>query len=208
MADKSLDDLLKEMDEACEEFFGKWSATADEVFEGVEVKKKEKEEGSIRKGLPLSPPYPLYYLLKELLQEVREIKKKIYAQIPSNPASEPPKSEPKQAVDTEPFREEFEILWSKFPRKQGKKDALRHYIAARKQNIPFKTINDGLDRYIDYIRQNGIEPTFVKYGSSWFCEWGWQDDYSGNYRKQSGRRENLSDEEAERIAREVLYGSD
>ena len=105
------------------------------------------------------------------------------------------------------FTDEFNTLWKRYPRKMGKKDALRHYIAARRKNIPYQTISDGLDAYIDYIHRNGVQPGFVKWGSSWFCEYGWDDDYSGDYRTDR-RKENLSDDEAERIAREVLYGSE
>ena len=98
---------------------------------------------------------------------------------------------------------DFETLWTKYPRKQGKKDALRHYVAAIRKGVPYQTISDGLDRYISYIRRNGISPNYVKMGSSWFCEWSWEDDYSQTIAR---RGQNLSDERALQIAEEVLHG--
>lgn len=104
------------------------------------------------------------------------------------------------------FRAEFTPLWNRYPRKRGSRDALRHFIAARRSGVPLQTIADGLDNYIAYIKRNGINPNYIKYGSSWFCQHSWDDDYSGTYSR--GRGQNLTDEEAERIAREVLYGSE
>lgn len=105
------------------------------------------------------------------------------------------------------YANEFEGLWKKYPRKQGKKDALRHYIAARKKNVSLQTISDGLDAYNAYLIRNEIEIGYVKLGSSWFCEWSWDDDYSGDFNKgRRGYRQNLSDERALEIAEAVLNG--
>lgn len=101
--------------------------------------------------------------------------------------------------------DEFDSLWKKYPRKVGKKEALRHYISARRRNIAMETISDGIDRYNDYIERNGVSKGYIKHGSSWFCEEAWDDDYSGDCRTNH-RASNLSDENALRIAEEVLNG--
>ena len=107
------------------------------------------------------------------------------------------------------YANEFEGLWKKYPRKQGKKDALRHYIAARKKNVSLQTISDGLDAYNAYLIRNEIGSGYVKLGSSWFCEWSWDDDYSGDFNKgRRGYRQNLSDERALEIAEAVLNGNE
>ena len=110
-------------------------------------------------------------------------------------------------IDLKMVKAEFDDLWSRYPRKQGKKDALRHYTTARKCGVSYETISNGLDAYIAYIRRNGIENGYTKYGSSWFCEWAWDDDYSGDFSKdRRGYRQNLSDERALEIAEAVLNG--
>ena len=77
----------------------------------------------------------------------------------------------------EPFEEEFETLWERYPRKDGKKDALRHYRSARRNGVPYQTISEGLYRYIEYIEMNNTQPQFIKTGSSWFCGHHWDDEY-------------------------------
>ena len=85
-------------------------------------------------------------------------------------------------IELQQICDEFEALWRKYPRKVGKKEAIRHYITARRKKIPFQTISDGLDRYIDYIERNGVTKGYIKHGSSWFCEERWDDDYTGDCR--------------------------
>ncbi len=75
------------------------------------------------------------------------------------------------------FEQEFEQLWSKYPNKKGKKDALKHYIAVRKKNVDFETINKGLDNYIEYLKHNPSKANYIKYGSSWFNQECWNDIY-------------------------------
>lgn len=74
------------------------------------------------------------------------------------------------------FADEFESLWERYPRKAGKKDALRHYTTARKRGVPFETISNGVDRYVAYIKRNGVTPQYIKMGSSWFSQEAWNDE--------------------------------
>lgn len=93
-------------------------------------------------------------------------------------------------IELQQICDEFEVLWKKYPRKAGKKDAIRHYISARRKKIPFQTISDGLDRYNAYIERNGIEKNYIKHGSSWFCEEAWDDDYTADRKKPSSPKPN------------------
>lgn len=82
-------------------------------------------------------------------------------------------TDPKRMTDSV-LDEEFDALWSKYPRRIGKKDALRHYKAARKEAIRFEDIDRGLDKYIEYCR--GKPEQYIMQGSTWFCGHHWEDE--------------------------------
>ena len=82
-------------------------------------------------------------------------------------------TDPKRMTDSV-LDEEFDTLWSKYPRRVGKKDALRHYKAARKEAIRFEDIDRGLDKYIEYCR--GKPEQYIMQGSTWFCGHHWDDE--------------------------------
>jgi len=72
---------------------------------------------------------------------------------------------------------EFEKLWELYPKKMGKKDALRHYIKSRGK-YSYEQIKQGIERYIEYIEQKNIQEQYIKYGSSWFNQECWNDTYN------------------------------
>lgn len=74
--------------------------------------------------------------------------------------------------------EEFELIWSLYPRKQGKSKALNSYVRVRKNKTANETILEGLNNYIRYIKAEKIDPKFIKQGSTWFNQECWKDDYS------------------------------
>lgn len=82
-------------------------------------------------------------------------------------------TDPKRMTDSV-LDEEFDALWNKYPRRVGKKDALRHYKAARKEAIRFEDIDRGLDKYIEYCR--GKPEQYIMQGSTWFCGHHWDDE--------------------------------
>lgn len=90
------------------------------------------------------------------------------------------------------FSDEFEVLWKRYPRKEGKKDALRHYIASRKKGVKYETISDGLNRYLEYIKKQKIKTQYIKIGSSWFCEHRWDDEYKTDDDQQETFAERLA----------------
>lgn len=75
------------------------------------------------------------------------------------------------------WRAEFEKLWKLYPRKQGKDKALLSYMKARKANTSCEAIENGLEKYIAYIRANKIDAKYIKHGSTWFNQKCWEDDY-------------------------------
>lgn len=73
---------------------------------------------------------------------------------------------------------EFETLWRLYPKKQGKANAKKSYLAARKGNKhSYETIENGLYRYIDYLKVQGTEEKFIMHGSTWFNGQKWLDEY-------------------------------
>lgn len=76
------------------------------------------------------------------------------------------------------FEKEFDILWKLYPNKKGKKEALRHYKVARKKGVTKETIYNGIMNYIDYIKYEKVDISYIKHGSSWFNQESWNDEYN------------------------------
>lgn len=72
---------------------------------------------------------------------------------------------------------EFEDVWKEYPRKQGKANALKAYIKARKKGVEKQTILEGIFGYIDYLKAEKTAQKYVKQGSTWFNQECWNDDY-------------------------------
>ena len=79
---------------------------------------------------------------------------------------------------------EFETLWKQYPKKQGKKEALKAYQKARndkKNPVTFEEVLKGLENYNAYIKANNIGEQYIKHGSTWFNQQSWSDEYgTGN----------------------------
>lgn len=88
------------------------------------------------------------------------------------------------------LEDEFESLWSIYPKKQGKSKALEYYIAARNAKEPttFEEVEKGINAYNFNIKENKIDPQFIKHGSTWFKQQCWKDDYTV-YKKQEDDKE-------------------
>lgn len=70
-----------------------------------------------------------------------------------------------------PPKAAFEILWAKYPRREGKKSAERHFNASVKTMKDWLDIQNALANYLDQIRINRTEMKFTKQGSTWFNNW-------------------------------------
>ena len=79
--------------------------------------------------------------------------------------------------DKNTLSDEFETLWSMFPRKEGKKAAFASYQRASKKGVTFDTVQNGITNYLNYIRVKKIEPQYIKQGSTWFNGECWNDEY-------------------------------
>ena len=76
------------------------------------------------------------------------------------------------------FNDEFEQLWSEYPRKEGKKKSLEYYIRARKKGTTFEQVMKGIKEYKKHIDRKRVSSQYISQGSSWFNQERWNDDYS------------------------------
>ena len=87
----------------------------------------------------------------------------------------------------------FEELWKLYPRKQGKKDALKHYKRAVKEGTTDAEIREGIQSYVGYIEKNNVDKRYVKHGSAWFNQEGWLDDYEIHFEDDESVDDHVED---------------
>lgn len=75
---------------------------------------------------------------------------------------------------------QFELLWNKYPKRVGKKEALYYYNQAIKNRESFEIIEQGLDNYIEHLKNDDTPDIHIKYGSNWFKNECWNDEYETN----------------------------
>lgn len=76
------------------------------------------------------------------------------------------------------YKAEFETLWSMYPNKKGKTNALNDYMKARKGGTTYEEVKAGINAYIQYINLERIQYQYIKHGSTWFHQHCWEDDYT------------------------------
>lgn len=80
------------------------------------------------------------------------------------------------------LKNEFEELWKLYPKKRGKKEAFESYCKYRKSlkedYVTKEDVEKGIEKYNNYIKANIIQDRFIKYGSTFFEERAWEDDYA------------------------------
>ena len=88
--------------------------------------------------------------------------------------------------------EEFEWLWSQYPRKEGKKAAFASYQRTKKKGVIFDDVRAGLLNYLDYIKAKKIEHQYIKQGSTWFNGEHWNDEYDYSVSESSPSQQTSS----------------
>jgi hypothetical protein len=82
-------------------------------------------------------------------------------------------SSPNESVDSD-----FDKLWALYPRKEGKKAALKKYKEViKKGTATNKQIQDGIVAYKRHLKAEGIEQRFIKQGGTYFNGECWNDQY-------------------------------
>lgn len=73
---------------------------------------------------------------------------------------------------------DFEKLWELYPRKEGKKAALKKYKEVVKKGIATnKQIQDGIVAYKRHLKVEGTEAKYIKQGGTYFNGECWNDQY-------------------------------
>lgn len=67
--------------------------------------------------------------------------------------------------------EEFEKVYKAYPRKEGKKEAFKHFKATVKTKEDLDNIYKALANYIIKLKLEKIEPQYIKMASTWFNNW-------------------------------------
>lgn len=80
---------------------------------------------------------------------------------------------PKGAVTND----EFESLWKLYPKKSGKTNAMRDFNKALKAGVSPELIKSKLEEYLKQIKIKGTPKQYIKHGSTWFHQKGWEDEY-------------------------------
>lgn len=73
------------------------------------------------------------------------------------------------------LEKEFTALWALYPKKRGKEEAIKAYVKARRDGISEETIRSGLEAFCASAK--GSDPQYIPYGSTWFHQRRWSDEY-------------------------------
>jgi len=66
---------------------------------------------------------------------------------------------------------EFDLIWAKYPRKLGKKEAFRHFRASVKTEDDVTLIHSALDKFVAQMEKERRTPDKIPYGSTWLNNW-------------------------------------
>ena len=97
------------------------------------------------------------------------------------------------------LKAEFEEVWKEYPKKEGKTNAEKDYLKARKEGVSKETILDGVRRYREKVK--GEETRYILNGSTYFHQRRWEDEYTKD------TKENFERNYKEDIY-ESIYGED
>lgn len=78
------------------------------------------------------------------------------------------------------LEERFNDLWKEYPNKKGKNNAFKAYKKAVEDGVTDEVILDGIRRYNKEIQLKKTEKKYIAYGSTWFNQKRWEDDYITN----------------------------
>lgn len=94
----------------------------------------------------------------------------------NNTYTPPPAGDDECAQTDEELKEEFKEVWATYPRRQGRQQALKAYMAARRNGTSGEAILDGIVRYKRYIDESGMIMRWVIQGGRYFEEHRWEDE--------------------------------
>jgi hypothetical protein len=83
----------------------------------------------------------------------------------------------KEKISKKEIETEFESLWKRYPRKKGRESAYKSYAKARQNGTTYDEVINGLENYLKEIEVKKTDKQYIKYGSTWFNQCCWKDEY-------------------------------
>jgi len=110
----------------------------------------------------------------------------------------------KETNTKEKYNVDFEKIWSKYPKRDGKKNAFNHYRATVKTEQNKLDIEKALNNYIEHTRETPIQ--YIKNGSTWFNNWKDWVDWVPNKSRIKPTKIGGMDALQERVAKNIKNG--
>ena len=85
---------------------------------------------------------------------------------------------------------EFETLWNLYPRRDGKKEALKHFITSRKNGKTVNDIKKAINNYIAHLKEEKTPLKYTKTGKVFFNNW--EDWLDKDKIKKTGKYDGIS----------------
>lgn len=97
--------------------------------------------------------------------------------VPPEPSPPAEKAAPAKAVAVSVRQADFERFWLEVPKKVGKDDANRKFLAALKASqVSVDELVGGMRRYAQHVRSNSIEPKYIVNPATWLHQGRWKDE--------------------------------
>lgn len=109
------------------------------------------------------------YSFNKVFSQWQLVSKKTRVNIDNLPVSKMTHSKERFSKEKNILSECFETLWSRYPLKDGKKAALRHFMATVKDEADCQRISKSLDNYLSHLETESWKKP--KNGSTWFNNW-------------------------------------
>lgn len=85
-------------------------------------------------------------------------------------------------INKKTYCSSFDELWMRYPVRQGKKAAYKHFKSSVKADTDREDINKALDNYLSSDR---VQRGFIQNGSTWFNNWRDWIDYRGEMKEET-----------------------
>ena len=122
--------------------------------------------------------------------------------VPYEPSLEP-SLEPPINIDQKDFEIKFDRFWKRYPRKVGKKKALKAFAKIDiKNDDTWRSIMFGLTEFVKYCEIKNKEKEFIKHPSTWLGDECWNDEldhYTPIANQKTSKPPNATDRLKERL---------
>lgn len=152
------------------------SALSELEEAGYLRREQNREEGKFGKSV---------YIITDMLKSEKPCVENPLAEIPMagnhaqyNTNKSNTKELTTKRISISEYEKEFDALWELYPRKQGKKKALEHYIKARKDGTTYEEVEQGIFAYARLCRVEQREDRYIKHASTFFSQRAWLDDFT------------------------------